>query len=259
MGWLPEFGSCQLQYHCGGPSRRSGLIRSAVPTGAARRKGQIFAYALIAFAWCCCDTQIAWAEKTLDLADLPVVPTALEALIKSADVTLETGDGDRRDPKLAAETHYQIKYSYSSRATWRIDPSGENLRISVRYLNIKWQPTHRVWFRRVPPTDGFWSNRLVLHEFDHVRISSDPRFARNFEKKLRDNLVLRRKTPADRRVDRRYVDELVNKHVKGVFQEVSDLVAIRYKELDRITNHGRQPLPPDSSIAEFLAEQNSDK
>lgn len=159
---------------------------------------------------------------------------------------MESGQRDATSPnraKLTGETHYRLIYNYSSRPRWRLDASGRNLRIAIRYQSIKWHTTHRIWLQELPATDGFWSNKLLLHEFDHVTISSDPRLATAFKRRLNETSVLHRKVDTSQIVNRRYVDKLVKQHVEDVFQEISDLVQVRYKELDRITDHGQRPLP----------------
>jgi hypothetical protein len=200
-----------------------------------------------------CVPALAETETTpVQLEDLPAPPEPIQELLESAQVTVETGAESQRDAKLSAETVYRIEYNYGSRSTWRLDDTGEKLQIRIRYLKIDWLAKHRVWFRSVPETEGFWSNSLVQHELDHVRISSDPRFARDFEQRLRANVVLNRTVEAGVKVDRKYVNKLVEEHVATVFEEVSELIAIRYQELDRVTDHGRKPLPADSSLTEFL-------
>ena len=53
------------------------------------------------------------------------------------------------------------------------------------------------------------------------------------------------------------VDRLIDQHVAEVFQRVSQLVEIRYQELDRLTLHGQLPVPPDSSLNKILERVQS--
>ncbi len=55
-----------------------------------------------------------------------------------------------------------------------------------------------------------------------------------------------------------FVDRLVDEHVVKMFSEISDLVSIRYKELDRVTSHGLHPLPEDSSLSGLLRPSASE-
>ncbi len=96
----------------------------------------------------------------------------------------------------------------------------------------------------------------MLHELDHLRISSDPRIKNRFEQRLREESVLVRAINNGDVVNQNLVSQLVKEHVVEIFQEYSDLIAIRYKELDRITNHGQRPVPADSEIAKLLADES---
>ncbi len=193
----------------------------------------------------------------IELGDLPQPPDEILALIRAGRVSFEAGPRDplaepRNGPRTTAETRYRIVYNYRSRSTWKVDRANARLVIHVRYLQIEWKPTHTVWFLRSPPTSDFWSNRLVLHEFDHVRISTDPRLAARFEQLLRDQRVLHRTIDDEAVVNREYVDRLVGQHVDEVFSEISDLISIRYRELDRLTRHGLEAVPNDSPLQELL-------
>jgi hypothetical protein len=201
--------------------------------------------------------------SSIAMDELPRPPEEIAALIKSAKVTMEFGrraSGANLSPssrpgrsgprKLLGETRYRISFNYRSHARWRV--SGNQVRITLRYSQIRWEPTHVIWLRRMPSQDDFWTDSLVLHEFDHVRISNDRRFAQEFEKRVRDKLVLNRTKESGQRVNQAWVDREVDKHVNGIFEDISQLVAIRYKELDRVTDHGLQPIPEDSPMARFL-------
>jgi hypothetical protein len=130
--------------------------------------------------------------------------------------------------------------------------------ITVRFTNVSVKPTHEVWFRRPPRRSDFWQQKLVLHELDHVKISSDARLARRFEQLLQDQNVIETAMAAGTRADSRLVNRLIDQHVKRVFDEVLALVAIRYRELDRVTDHGLRPLPEHSSLNEILRQRGSE-
>jgi len=197
----------------------------------------------------------------IKLADLPQPPAEISALIELGRVTFEAGPRDAsQQPKngLAAETHYRIAYKYSSRSRWKVAADNKKVVINVRFFAVQWKPTHTIWFRRQPSLSDFWSNELVLHEFDHVRISNDPRFQSRFEESLQKRSVLTRALRAGDVVNRKLVDELVDEHVTEVFSDITELVSIRYKELDRVTDHGRRPVPTDSALNEFLKPDSAD-
>lgn len=89
-----------------------------------------------------------------------------------------------------------------------------------------------------PDTETFWTNWLVLHELDHVRISSDPRHEELFKK------LVSEKAP---------FQQSAKEYVQDAFGKVTSLVDIRYQELDRLTNHGMLDLPKGTTLDAILS------
>ncbi len=227
-----------------------------------RSWGQCFTALLL---WLLCSAGFAVAEKPtpISLTDLPEPPAEIRKLIETGQVTFEAGEREaapapQTGPRITAETHYRIAYNYNTRSRWKIDSKNRRVVISVRFRDIEWQPKHKIWFKKRPGTENFWSHPLVLHEFDHVRISTDPRVAERFEQLLRSKRSITESLSADDVVDSGFVDRLVDEHVVKIFSEISDLVSIRYQELDRVTSHGLHPLPEDSSLSGLLRPSTSD-
>ncbi|MGI9472571.1 MAG: hypothetical protein ACR2NZ_13610, partial [Rubripirellula sp.] len=154
--------------------------------------------------------------------------------------------------KITGATRYNIEYNYRSRSQWRIDRGRRQLIITVRYQRIDWEPKHVIWLRDMPPTQGFWSGQILRHEFDHVRISNDPRMGKRFQELLREQAVFRHDLKPGETVNSAKVEQLVEQHVESIFQELADLISIRYVELDRETNHGAVKLPATSKLFPLL-------
>lgn len=205
--------------------------------------------------------------RRLALEDLGPPPAEIARWIPRAGVRFRVGgpppesesaDRYREDwsDAVDAVTRYTIGYDYESRCRWRLWGRGDGRRlvIAVRFLEIRWEPQHVVWFRRQPAVESFWSDPLVLHELDHVRLSSDLRLKNRFAELLRETKSIGVPLSAGVRVDDRYVRRQVDEHVRGVFERIVELIEIRYRELDRLTGHGRRPLPPDAELAATLAE-----
>ncbi len=197
--------------------------------------------------------------SSISLANLPKPPEKIEKLLQLGKVKFVSGYRKKDSQtvagaKLSAATTYKLHYDYHSRTRWvvRNDRGGRKLRITVRYTNVEFHPSHEVWFRRQPQTDGYWKNKLVLHELDHVKISSDPALEGRFRELLRNNAVIEKNLAGNVTVNDPYIDRLVDQHTEKLFQRISELIAIRYRELDRVTRHGLDPLPESSQLHKFL-------
>ena len=194
--------------------------------------------------------------RKLSVSTLPEPPEQLKKLLKAGRVTFEVGPRkDSADPRIIGETRYEVSYRYKSKAKWSLAEDAQGARglvINVVFSSIQWNPKHVIWLRDQPEFDVFWENSVLLHEFDHLRISTDPRMARKFAELLKQRTVIRYTLQAGEFAGRGLTDRLVEREARAVFEEVTGLIAIRYRELDRETLHGRQPLLPSSELYDLL-------
>ena len=207
------------------------------------------------------------AEREIDLADLPKPPEAIEKLINEGTFRFLTGGQPQSSlgsfnsrGRLAGETRFKFRYRYDSRARWSFDRSSANsnsqspmVNIVVRFRTLKLFASHDVWLRDVPSNESFWNDRVVLHEFDHVRISSDPRVEKLFydSAKSLERFQVPYANVAGRggAIEGRRVQRLIEERMKDVLTRTSDMVRIRYRELDRVTEHGLRPIPDESDFS----------
>ena len=204
------------------------------------------------------------SKALIDLQTLPSPPSDIAELIDRGAVTMITGndarpkrDGDHQtdDPNIVAETHYRITYKFSSHAKWVLRRN--QLTVRVKFARVQWEPSHVIWFLDAPvngdlPNRDFWNIPVVRHEFDHVRISNDPRHKKMFLQSLKDNAIITRTVSSLETIDDETVDAIVQRMVDRQFAKVSELIEIRYRELDRVTDHGIKPIPVDSPINDWI-------
>ncbi|TWT94891.1 hypothetical protein [Neorhodopirellula pilleata] len=230
------------------------------------------------------------ASKTLSLADLPPIPDDLsdlidpdrfEFLIGGTRPSLShpgrsTGTPGRR---YDGETQFRLNYTFNSRCQWSLvrEPDKpdtvQRLAIEVRFHQIRLTVRHQIWLREAPERSTFWNNPLVRHEFDHVRISSDPRIATSFNEAVRRqerielnqrdsepfiavgyrkfNANLRRGTLLTY-LSSEDAKPFVKNAVQSEFDRIVQMLEIRYAELDRLTDHGRLPVPETGPVVDWL-------
>lgn len=211
----------------------------------------------------------------------PSVVRSSPSLVRGSP-SLVRGSPAAADPNrvFEAETQFRLTYSFQSRTSWRW--RGRDLVVSVKYDDLELNCTHEIWLRSMPGED-FWRAPLVQHELDHVRISSDSRVEAHFEKRVRARNELRLTPefldrlvaagvvqprlaarlaqlavePAKRRpgiIDRDSIAEIVEHVIAEEFEKSVQLVRVRYRELDRITDHGGRPVPTDGPLRQWLTQ-----
>ena len=194
--------------------------------------------------------------QAIGLDDLPAAPAEFQRWIETGDLKFSFGGKEPSVGGMAAETTYRMVHRYRSNPRWTIRKNGttRTCQIRLRFRSVKLETTHEIWFLKKPDSETFWTNRLVLHEFDHLRLSADPRHAKRFDELMHKETVIERIVKSGASVNGRWVQDQVDQYVQEQFAKVSDLAAIRYQELDRLTSHGRRKIPDDSEIAKTLSE-----
>lgn len=157
--------------------------------------------------------------------------------------------------KLAGETRFTFRYEYNCHLKWfqsRRASEEPQVRIRVRFRKLKFIISHDIWLRQPPPPDRFWTDPVVRHEMDHVRISSDQRVERQFLDQANkiSSFEVPLSTVADARglVKEPAIRAAVDQQLQAVLRNATEYVDIRYRELDRLTRHGLRALPPKSQL-----------
>lgn len=186
-------------------------------------------------------------QRSSELTNLPKeLRSALDQQIAGDNYS------DRPTPRLSAITAYRIEFRITKYNTWKWNTANRSMTIQMRAKLQSWKPIHTIWFRNQPGRVSFWDNPLVQHEFDHVKLSADKNMEQRFKSLLqRGNRQTIRLTP-DQVPSDQMVNEVIDRWVEETFQNVVDLIDVRYVELDRITSHGRLPLPKESSLSDII-------
>lgn len=186
--------------------------------------------------------------------DLPMPPSEIAEWIDEGKVRFEFYDPKITRRSFAGETEFEFQYTYKSRSSWkRKDEAGKpGIEISIQYHDIALQRSHRVLLPQEMICDDLFDQRLTLHEFDHVRISADPRLPALLASMLQERNAVVTKvldeeedeftgkpSPQDlARISKR----LVKNESDRVFTDFVAVVSIRYRELDRVSNYGLEKL-----------------
>ncbi|MEL7267455.1 MAG: hypothetical protein AAFP69_21965, partial [Planctomycetota bacterium] len=131
--------------------------------------------------------------------------------------------------------------------------------------SLKVQRSHEIVLPNYLIGKNFYNRRLVLHEFDHVQISCSDRVEATFRRLLKETrqqqvlpilesipAVAQRGSYAERAKRNSHFREISNdwirKEIAARFEDLVQLVDIRYKALDAETSHGRYDVPEDFRV-----------
>lgn len=187
--------------------------------------------------------------------DLPPAPQRFAKLIESGNVSLSFYDPAEVKRQYAGETKLDLRYDYRSSSRWDAQREGDGHVVTVRsqFRQFKFTRRHTIVLPIRMAGENFYSRPLVEHEFDHVRISTNPAFEKQFQRWIEAELrVLKLTLPAGQTLDNQWVQAQIKAAMKQRFDRLLDLIQIRYRELDRVTDHGMTPLPMD-----FFATESS--
>ncbi len=188
-----------------------------------------------------------------DEVPLPEPPEDLAVWIRSGEVRFEFYSPGNKPRSFDGETQFEYRYDYRCRSDWkqtRVDGK-PGLEIHVSYSDVKLEMKHLILLPQKMIHNVF-DQPLTRHEFDHVRISAQP----DLEKVLRSMLVRRNSTirhvldadsdefkgtPTEADLER-ISQAVISNQSNLVFEDFAELIKIRYRELDRISRYGIEPL-----------------
>ncbi|WP_146530458.1 hypothetical protein [Novipirellula artificiosorum] len=187
---------------------------------------------------------------TIELSELPPPPPSVAKLLNQADVRFCYGWQEKPSSmtmpngrRLGGLTVYKMNYDFRTQSRLQRRGNRQQMVTTIRLGSGGLRCDHIVWFRERPSRETFWTNRLVLHELDHVRISSDPRHEKRFRELLLENAVLVQQSDGTVSTELGQSRQSAKDRVEAIFRQITALVDIRYKELDRLTDHGMMKLP----------------
>lgn len=198
-----------------------------------------------------------WPSELLGAPALPEPSGSQSVWLTKGEVKFRFYDSTKFPRRYQGETQFVARYSNDVRYRWKVrrDRLGvHRLSIFPEFEKIEFDVEHEVLLPIDLADANFFSHPLVLHELDHVRISSDPRFAATFrewmKKELRE-IVVEVQPPVDGNYRELAIAE-VSRQTEALFQRLLQLIKVRYQELDRETKHGTVPL-----AANFFGEDSS--
>jgi hypothetical protein len=186
-----------------------------------------------------------WPEELFENVELPEAEGSVKELIERGEVRFVFYDSTKYRRKYQGETRFEMVYDAPFEFRWRQVrlPSGKSeLRIRPRFGEVRLRTSHRILLPMNLVGPDFYRHPLVLHELDHVEISAAANWHTTFVRWLKNELrEVRCMAEENDSKQELTVRTAVKAEVQTRFDQLLELVRIRYQDLDARTQHGALP------------------
>jgi hypothetical protein len=188
------------------------------------------------------------AEGDADAAPHPWIATAppgIARLIDQGRVRIVIDDQRLSAAGLHALTEFRLQYDYGYRAQPKRprpmaeDPTQMQTEVVATLRSKRIDCEHTIVLKK-----GFlpikpWEHPLMLHEFDHVSISTDPRFLKIAKDVLEQPVRCSVQWTKTDGLTKQLLDRAIKDAVSARIVELERVVQANYNELDRVSDQGQ--------------------
>jgi len=185
------------------------------------------------------------ADRVLSL--LKEAPPHLMRLIDRGEVRWSFDDRPLKEARKQGLTKFQYEVGHRAQFRYRwIASSGSQYRLvaSVAYQKLSFEMKHEIILSEFFSAQGAWKSRLLLHEFDHVCISTDPRVVA-----IAEDLFFGRErleVVVDAEGYQQQVQQEIERQILEKFEERKEafgkMLQAAHDRLDALSLHGLQPI-----------------
>jgi hypothetical protein len=169
-------------------------------------------------------------------------PKGVERLVKD-EQTVVTFVADLPEGK--GKTNFFIDVDWKYNYNYKILQQGDarQLELTVIDLRLQFSERHVVQMPLAYHRADVWETQLLLHEFDHVALSGDQRIKLLLDEVCGNLPTITVKLAGDEKPDDAFLGERVNDEITRREKAVLNLVRANYLLLDKVSDHGRVPIP----------------
>ncbi|MFN9446096.1 MAG: hypothetical protein ACK57Y_08675 [Pirellulaceae bacterium] len=185
------------------------------------------------------------ADRVLSL--LKEAPPHLLRLIDRGKVRWSFDDRPLKEARKQGLTKFQYEVGHRAQFRYRwLASSGSQYRLaaSIAYQKLSFEMKHEIILSEFFSAQGAWKSRLLLHEFDHICISTDPRVA-----SIAEDLFFGRErleVVVDAEGYQQQVQKKIEEEILEKFEErkaaFGKMLQAAYDRLDALSQHGLQPI-----------------
>jgi hypothetical protein len=185
------------------------------------------------------------AQRVLSL--LKEAPPHLLRLMDRGKVRWSFDDLPLKEAGKQGLTKFQYEVGHRAQFRYRwLASSGSQYRLaaSIAYQKLSFEMEHEIILSEFFSARGAWKSRLLLHEFDHVCISTDPRVAA-----IAEDLFFGRErleVVVDAKGYQQQIQQEIEKQILEKFEgrkaAFGKMLQAAYDRLDALSLHGLQPI-----------------
>ena len=200
---------------------------------------------------------LAWAAFTSQVATAGDPPAEVRPRLAAGNVAFEFYDPNAVRRNWPGMTLFVVEARRRFTYRYRTDQRGETQMVSIDVTHTEntFQIRHRIQLPERYDRDDKWRQPLVLHELDHVAISTHPRLALLADSLTRSVRVVKKSLPVGEELNDERIGELINEAINAKTGDLDDLVQFNYDLLDRLTDHGEKPLPDRDEFLRMLYDK----
>ncbi len=207
------------------------------------------------------DTSVATSEMLSSKVVEPhpwlkAVPVNLARLVDVGNVQIEVNEAAVRAANRTAITEFSFQFQYRMRyrPAFPVKPGNANssTHYRVRLHDIEWRFQHKISLSESYRPSKPWVSALLLHEFDHVAVSTDPRLAAIVESLENSDIVVKVKEASDQRALRATIDQAVDEYTRNFRVAIEKLVNKCYVKLDGESQNGLKLIDARSEFFQSL-------
>jgi len=185
------------------------------------------------------------AATSLDHLQAGPPPEYFRDLINRGNVTIELYDprGKRLAWPGVTAFDLQVKHDYRYHHSVVSRGGTRYLRIALQVSITEKKFSHTIHLPDKHRGPEFWEEALPRHEFDHVAVSTDPRIDMLLEHLYTKLDIVDYKLGPRESPRAKLVNKVVDEILAERRQAVLELIRANYVLLDKVTAHGRLPVP----------------
>ena len=184
--------------------------------------------------------RISFAEDTA-----PPVPAQLKSLVETGNVEIEFYDPSTVKTKYPGHASFYIDVRNQFRYDYQVIVRQKRHHVRIRPViqRTTWKLKNTVKLPESYDTPAVWETDLMLHELDHVAVSSDPRVRMLMERVFAAATVIEHPIGPPSELDAATIQKIIDEEFAKRRDAVIEVVKKNNQMMDEVSVHGAREIP----------------